>query len=191
MRRSIKSSRVAASRLAVAIVVAAVIVVVAAVSFLYLIPRGPTEISLTAQEFGFNQPSGGPTIRIKSGEQVKIVLVNRGGMDHEFMIVKNVESFHSELDKKVMELQGMGMSMEEIMESEELEMLHHKYVVMDVLTVNGVKESEVEVEPGERKEFFLTLTEPGTYYYVCAEVVGVFPHSHIDRGMWGVIEVTQ
>lgn len=104
-------------------------------------------------------------------------------MDHEFMIVRDVEGFHRELDQKVMRLQEMGMGTKGIMHAEELEMLHHKYVVMGVLKIDGVEESEVKVKPGERKEFFLTLWEPGTYYYVCAELVGTFPHNHIDRGM--------
>ncbi len=175
------------SSMAIAVVV--VVVAVAAVAgFLLLAPSGPREVKLEMMEFGFNGPSGGPVIKAKVGETVKFVLTNKGGTDHEFMIVKDLEGFRNELRKTVEELRAKGLDQEAIEVSEEIEMLHHKYAAVE-LSINGKEEHEVELERGESVTLTVTFDRPGTYYYVCAELALSFPESHIEKGMYGTIVV--
>lgn len=49
-------------------------------------PAGPAEIRITMSEFKF-EPD---TIRVKAGQEVRLVLVNVGQRDHELMIGRNV-----------------------------------------------------------------------------------------------------
>jgi len=49
-------------------------------------PAGPVEIRITMNEYKF-EPD---TIRVKAGQEVRLVLVNAGRRDHELMIGRNV-----------------------------------------------------------------------------------------------------
>lgn len=51
-------------------------------------PAGPVEIRITMNEYKF-EPD---TIRVKAGQEVRLVLVNAGRRDHELMIGRNVRS---------------------------------------------------------------------------------------------------
>jgi len=42
------------------------------------VAKKPTGIRLNAYEFGFNGSSGGPTLVVKAGEEVTIILTNKG-----------------------------------------------------------------------------------------------------------------
>jgi uncharacterized cupredoxin-like copper-binding protein len=176
------------SRTMWAIIVAVLVVIAAVAGFFLLSPTGPREVILTMQEFGFNGYQGGPTIKVKVGESLRVILENKGGADHEFMIVKDLQGIREALHRTVQELRDKGMDQEAIEKSEELEMLHHKYAAVELI-VEGKEEHDVEIEPGESKLITLTFHEPGTYYYVCAELAITFPESHIVKGMYGTIIV--
>ncbi|MEM1943067.1 MAG: hypothetical protein QXO30_03025 [Candidatus Caldarchaeum sp.] len=151
---------------------------------------GVKEVKLEAYEFGFNGVSGGPTIRIKTGEPLRIVLTNKGGAEHEFMVVKDRSAFLKEFHDKLEELQARGMDERSIINSEELEEIHHHSSAV-MLSVNGKPVADVNVKPGETKPFTLKFDKPGTYHYVCAELELTFPKTHADRGMYGSIIVEQ
>lgn len=137
-------------------------------------------------EFGFNDVSGGPTIVVKAGETVRVVLTNQGGADHEFMIVKDKDNFLRLLKERAAELHARGVEFEEA--EVELEDLHEEYTAA-MLMMDGEMHHDVVVEPGELMTFTFKINEPGTYYYVCAELVLTYPESHANRGMLGTIEV--
>lgn len=164
-----------------------VIAVVAAVFFL-LAPSGPREVRLEMYEFGFNGPTGGPAIRAKVGETIRIVLVNRGGAEHEFMVVGDKDGFLNALHQKISELKAKGMDEDEIEESEELEELHHHYAAA-MLMVGDKMEHDVVLKRGETETVTLRFDSPGTYHYLCAELDLTFPETHADRGMSGTIVV--
>jgi len=82
-----------------------VVVVIVGIAGAFLaIPQGPPApqaktTQLEAREFGFeglgyklsdNQYKGGPSITVKAGETVRIVMKNSGGTNHEFMIVSEI-----------------------------------------------------------------------------------------------------
>lgn len=172
------------------LLVGALVVVVAAAAsaFFLLAPSGPREIRLEAREFGFNGPSGGPTIRAKVGETIRIVLVNMGGADHEFMVVSDKDGFLQRLHQVIAELRAKGLDEEKIETSEEVEEVHHHFTAVE-LTVGNERKMDVEVEPRESATFTLRFDRPGTYYYLCADMGLTFPEVHADRGMWGTIVV--
>ena len=86
------------------IVIVVVVVIVGVAGAFLAIPQGPPapqakSIQLEAREFGFeglgyklsdNQYKGGPSITVKAGETVRIVMKNSGGSNHEFMIVSEL-----------------------------------------------------------------------------------------------------
>jgi len=63
-----------------------VVAMVAVVAGLYLFPEQTVakEITLQAQEFGFNDSSGGPTITVKVGDTVRITVKNIAMAGHVF-----------------------------------------------------------------------------------------------------------
>ena len=174
--------------------IAGVVVVVAIVAVLasfYLVQPQIREIKLETWEFGYNGPRGGPTIKMKVGETVKITLVNRGGVEHEFMIVKNAEEMLNEMKQVIEELKAEGLDKEEIEKNPELMEIHEKYIVEGVIIVDNKAVKDVKVERGETKEFLLRFNEPGTYTYICAELAATFPQTHADLGMYGTIIVEE
>ncbi|MEM2233651.1 MAG: hypothetical protein QXP81_08960 [Nitrososphaerota archaeon] len=170
------------------IAVALVVVAVAASAFFLLAPSGPREIKLEMREFGFNAPSGGPTIRAKVGETIRIVLVNVGGADHEFMVVSDKDGFLKQLHQVIEELRAKGLDEEKIETSEEVEEVHHHFTAVELMVGNDRK-MDVELEPRESATITLRFDRPGTYYYLCADMGLTFPEIHADRGMWGTIVV--
>lgn len=77
---------------ALPVAIVAIIVVVILVGY-YFITSRPTvrEFSLRTREFGFDGTKGGPSLRVKVGDDVRINLKNDGGIPHDFWIVENVE----------------------------------------------------------------------------------------------------
>ena len=92
----------------VIIAIVAVVVVVVAAGAFFALPQGPPvpqarTIQLEAKEFSFNglgytdfpckQEKGpcGPSVQVKAGETLRIVLKNAGGADHEFIVVTDVK----------------------------------------------------------------------------------------------------
>lgn len=78
-----------------ALVAVFVIVLVAGTGFFIYLSMTPSatikSFELTAFEFGYNGVKGGPTIKVKVGDTVRITLMNQGGIEHELMIVEKVE----------------------------------------------------------------------------------------------------
>ncbi|MEM0478477.1 MAG: hypothetical protein QXN77_08765 [Candidatus Caldarchaeum sp.] len=175
------------SKVAVIAVVVAVVAVAGVLMFM-LVPRGPETLKLETYEFGFNGPSGGPQITVKVGDTLRITLVNKGGSDHEFMIVKDMKGLLTRLSEKVKELQSRGLKEEQITESEEVEEIMDEYVAIKLL-VGGKEATEAEVDPGQTLEYSVTFNERGTYYYLCSKFTATFPQTHADKGMYGTIVV--
>jgi plastocyanin len=170
------------------IVIAAVVVVVAAVAGLFLLAPSGREIKLEMMEFSFNGTSGGPVIKAKVGETIKIVLTNKGVVVHEFMIVKDLEGFREALRKTVDMLREKGLDEEAITNSNELHLVHHAYIAVEPM-VGWFREHHILLKSGESVTFTVTFDRPGTYYYVCASLSGTFPEPHINRGMYSTIIV--
>ncbi|MCS4538779.1 MAG: multicopper oxidase domain-containing protein [Thaumarchaeota archaeon] len=103
-------------------IVVVAIIVVGAAAFLAM-PQGPQApqartINLEAREFSFKGlgfdkvvcdlgTSCGPTITLKAGETVRVVLKNIGGADHEFMVaeegaLKEKAAMHEPIFKEAM-----------------------------------------------------------------------------------------
>lgn len=74
---------------------AAIVVIVLAVSLVgfFLITSRPAgkEFSLRMREYGFDGTKGGPSLRVKVGDNIRINLKNEGGLQHDFWIVENVD----------------------------------------------------------------------------------------------------
>jgi len=172
------------------IVIAVLVIAAAAAALFYFLTMQPPvrEVKLEAREFGFNGVSGGPTIRMRVGETVKVVLVNIGGAGHEFMTVKDSSRFLNELHETIKALQEKGLEEDEIEKAEEVEMVHHKYHTGKII-VDNEEVADVEVGVGETREFLLRFDEAGTYTYLCAEIEVTFPQTHADKGMLGTIIV--
>lgn len=75
------------------VIVAAASITLAIGAYLFL-SQSPSvrTIELSARDFGYNDIKGGPTIRVKVGETVRLVLKNEGGIEHEIMIVEDLKT---------------------------------------------------------------------------------------------------
>ncbi len=173
------------------IIIGVLIIAIAASlgAYLLIFLQSVKEYKLEAREFGFNGFSGGPTLTVKVGETVRINLVNRGGIKHEFMVVKDKDAFLSEAHKVIGGLMTQGMK-----DAEEIEESHEYHAVMEkwglkILKVDKEFEEDVEVEPAKTVVFEIKFTTPGTYWYLCGALVGTLPQTHADRGMFGQIVV--
>lgn len=144
------------------------------------------EFTVETREFGFDGASGG-TMRMKAGETVRITLINVGGAEHEFMVVRDKDQFLSDLDKAIKDLIAKGLDKEEIEEAEEIETIH-MMAVGQIMTGQD-EEHDVDVEPRETRTFTLKIDEPGTYWYLCAELDATFPQTHAHRGMFAQLIV--
>jgi len=169
-------------RVLVGIMVAAVVIAVASLYLLFIQPP-VREIRLETWEFGFNGPKGGPTIRLKVGEIVKIVLVNKGATEHEFMPVKDLNGFLKELHDIVGVLQAKGLKEEDIKNSHMIHRIHEKYSAGKIF-IGNKSDMHVHVNVGEYREFLLSFDQPGTYTAVCASFGLTFPQTHADNGMF-------
>ncbi|MEM1949333.1 MAG: cupredoxin domain-containing protein [Candidatus Caldarchaeum sp.] len=165
-----------------------VIIAVGMISFYILSSSRPQEIILTAREFGYNNFSGGPVLKIKAGENVRIFLENRGGVAHEFMVVTDKDGFTRELKRVASELYSPSISIEELERDPRLEMVHHRYAAASLL-IDGKLMHHLVVKPQESAYFLLVINRPGLYYYICPRFAATYPDIHADRGMIGVIMV--
>jgi len=174
------------------IVLGAVIVAAIAVGLgVYLATSQPRlkEFKIETREFGYNGPSGGPTLTVKAGETVRITLVNKGAVDHEFRLVKDKDAFLSDVQKAVEKLQAQGIKDEEGVENAPAFKEARRLQGMQLVQVGGELDWDVDVEPGETRTFELVITTPGTYWYVCGELDATFPQIHAQRGMFAQIIV--
>lgn len=141
------------------LIVGVVIVVVAASTSMFLLAPQSREKSFTlvAYDFGYDGYRGGPKIVVKEGDVVKITLTNKGGVEHELMILTREE-------------------LDEFIEHWEKGEKHtHPEPVF--------KGAEIEeVEPGETKTTTFVADKAGEYVYVCLVEE---PELHAKLGMVG------
>jgi len=170
-----------------ALVAIAAVVVIGAAALYFISQPSIREIKLEAWDFGYNGQTGGPTIRMKAGEPIRIILINKGGVEHEFMPVKDKDGFLKKIHDTVAELQTKGLDEDEIEHHHEIHEIHEENSLGVI--VDDEPHDDVDVEPGEEVTFMLKIDTPGTYSYLCAEFDGTFPDVHADRGMSGKLIV--
>ncbi|MCS7095133.1 MAG: hypothetical protein NZ988_04930 [Thaumarchaeota archaeon] len=179
------------------IAVVAVVVVIGALTFFIFGQRGPREIILEAWEFGYNGTTGGPTIKLKAGEEIRITLINRGGVAHEIIVVKDQdrEAFLTETHKLVRRFIEKGVTDPIVIHaSPEWHVSYRIFAVTEMVIggniVLGFRTIDhIHVERGQVFSFTMKLDKPGTYNYVCGLTELTFPETHADRGMYGTIIV--
>ncbi|BAJ50071.1 conserved hypothetical protein [Candidatus Caldarchaeum subterraneum] len=153
------------------IVIFAVVFVAAVAGFFTMLSQRPEvrSLTVTVYEFGYRVDGGEPTIRMKAGEEVRILFENRGTHDHEFLLVRDKDEAIGVVEKKL----EAGAS------DAELDRLKAEMALMGV---------RFESEPGGTSVFRLRLTEPGTYYFLCLETEPD-EEPHANLGEIGVIVV--
>ena len=161
----------------VAIIAAAVVI-----GTIFLLPRGP-DFTLDMQEFGYNDFTGGPTLKVRVGDTVRITLKNIGGAEHEFKVVEDKDMSITVMRNVIKDLQSDGLSKAEQIERYD-EM--RRNMVEDMVAFPG---AQVDLKPTETKTIEFVAERPGTFWYVCHNVGGSFPELHQDRGMFGQIIV--
>jgi len=150
------------------LVIAAVSVFIISTMFISM-QRSIREIRITSSEFTYAVGGGPPEIRLKVGEEIRIVFENRGNHDHEFLLVRN-------LDEAV---NAVKQALENGMSDAELDRLKAGLAFMGV---------RYEVEPGSVTIFRLSISSPGVYYFICLETEpGEEPHA--EKGEVGRIVV--
>lgn len=90
----------AASKAVPVAIVAIIIVVGIATYFLIASRPAVKEFTLRMREYGFEGSKGGPTLRVKVGDNVRINLKNEGGIPHDFWIVENIDKAVEETKEK-------------------------------------------------------------------------------------------
>ncbi len=176
-----------------ATIIIAIVIAVIAVGGLasYLTTSQPKakEFKLEAQEFGYGSASGGPKLTVKAGETVKVTLVNKGAVDHEFRIVKDKDAFLLDVDKAVQKLQAQGIKDQDGVEKSQGFKDARRATGLKIIKAGGEPDWDADVEKGESKTFEFSVDAPGTYYYVCGELDATFPQVHAHRGMFAQIVV--
>jgi len=134
-------------------------------------PAGEVSFTLTAEEFGYNQSNGAPTLRVKVGEKVTITIVNNGAETHETMVVTK-ETLALALDPTVAYGGEEGL---------DKALGHHIEPVFQGAATD-------EAEPGETSSMTFMANQPGNYVYGCfTDEPGIILHAF--RGMWGEFRV--
>jgi len=139
------------------IVMALVVVAVGAVAYTQLVPPSRTvSFKLLAAEYAFSDGKDtNPTLTVRVGDTVQITVRNVGGIDHEFMVVKDLNASIAQVEQgKSHPMPAFGTMM------------------------TGM----VNLHPREEKTVTFTADKPGTFYYVCLEEK---PDVHAKLGMWG------
>lgn len=141
-------------------VVGAAALLVASVALLTpLLTAGTHTYVIEMYEFGYRLREGELPLEARPGQQLKIKLVNTGGVVHELMIFSDKESVDPILSSW----------------SEASQDLHHE--------LEGVVLGEWRLEPGEEEVIELSFDKPGTYWAVCLETKGSSPLTHAHKGM--------
>jgi len=148
----------------------AVLVVAAVVGFFLTLQRPePRTFTVTASDFEFRINGAEPRISLRVGEEVRIVFENKGEYDHEFLLVRDMDSTLKMVEEEIekgasdAELDGLKAG----------------------LAYQGIR---FEAEPGGVSIFRLRINESGVFYFVCLETE---PEDtpHAELGQFGVIEV--
>ncbi|GBC75543.1 hypothetical protein HRbin06_00861 [archaeon HR06] len=164
----------------VVIVILIIILITVTFSLTFFQLTQPKE--LTMMEFGFNGALGGPRLELRKGETFKLTLLNKGALMHEFMIIKDKDSYSlkvKDLVEKSKDEEEAEKALEELMETQTLR----------VIKVGDKILGEVELKPNEGLNLELRIDSPGKYYYVCSSFSGTFPKTHLEMGMFGEIVV--
>jgi uncharacterized cupredoxin-like copper-binding protein len=150
-----EASKVKKKRIAV---IAGVVILVAVVGMAYFLmqPRAVT-FKIEMWDFGFNGAKGGPTLRVKAGQMCRIELINKGGVEHEFMIVTK-----EWIDRALKD--------------------PHDHEIHE-LAEPVFPGADVELEVGESAVITFVADKPGRYYYACFEMEPE-DTNHVWRGMY-------
>ncbi len=125
------------------------------------------KITITMTEYKFTPAK----ISLQAGVPVEIVLVNKGKVEHEFMVYKTPTGKIDDWDEYIMPntyFQGMG---------------EVKGEFAGVGAVAGTSVFEVEVAKGKTAELSFTPTQKGTFE------IGCHSEGHYEAGMKGVLIV--
>ncbi|MEM4345389.1 MAG: hypothetical protein QXX19_06450 [Candidatus Caldarchaeum sp.] len=157
-------------RILIILPLAALAVVLLAFFFTTLLQRPEARTIIVASEdFRYRVDGGEPTIRLRAGEEVRVLFENRGRHDHEFLLVRDKDH----VLKLVEERLEAGAS------DAELDRLKAE------MAYTGIR---FEAEPGGTSLFRLRITEPGTYYFICLETEPD-DEPHAELGEVGVVIV--
>lgn len=139
------------------IVIALIVVAAGALAYTQLVPTSRSvSFNLLAAEYAFSDGKDtNPTLTVKVGDVVKITVRNVGGIDHEFMIVKDLNASITQVE------QGKGHPMP---------------------AFGTMMTAMADLHPKEEKIMTFTADKPGTFYYVCLDEK---PDVHAKLGMWG------
>lgn len=148
------------------------------------------EFKIETWDFGYNGPTGGPTLNVKAGQTVRVTLVSKGGVEHEFRLSNNKETFLSDVEKAVATLQSQGMKDQDVIEKADAFKAARRASGMKIVKTEGQLDWDTDVGIGETKTVEFTIDTRGTYWYLCGELDATFPQTHAHRGMAGQIVVT-
>ena len=152
-----------------AIVIAIILIMIAAFNAAYL-QSLPTTRRITVQSYDFffvvpGLSGNNPTITVRTGDTVVLVLENRGTKnDHEFFMLTQ-----SDFDNYTSALQRRQNATEP-----------------DPAFTNGSVE---DVAAGTSKTGTFVVGQPGTYVYACLDKMGTDPVTHANKGMYGTFIV--
>ena len=125
------------------------------------------KVTITLTEFKFSPAA----ITLKAGVPVEIVLVNKGKVEHEFLVYETPKGKVSHWDEWVIPntyFKDMGEVEGEF---------------PGIGAVAGTSVFEVEVKPGKRAELKFTPSRKGTFE------IGCHVEGHYEAGMKGVLVV--
>jgi len=162
--------------------------ILALITLVYIVPNysSAQAIEIDMYEFGYTVKDGSQPLHIIAGKEYTFYIRNIGGVEHEFMIVKDPERVNSDLKNLVKSYLDMGMTFEEIYEA--LEGEHHE--LEEAWSEENIFIDVLRLGPGESDSFTVKIDSPGTYYVVCLVLKGSAPDTHLDRGMIMELNVT-
>jgi uncharacterized cupredoxin-like copper-binding protein len=146
-----------------------IIVASSVAGFVISFISSPKVFDLTSREFsyeglGYSEVGGGPELRVRQGETVRINIRNIGAIDHSIFIVNQDEldrilaAIRSGLDEKNIDLPSEAFA--------------------------GAK---IVVKPGESGSMTFTPSRSGTFAYACLERE---PRLHVGFNMFAQLVVT-
>ena len=174
------------------IIMGAVVIVLAVAGIsAYLLTSQPKvkEFKLELLDYGYNGSSGGPTLRVKAGDVVKVTLINKSERVHEFRLSSNMDKFLSDVDKVVANLQAQGLKTADQVDSAQAFKDARRLTGMKLVMVNNALDWDTDVDPGKTVTIQFSIDTPGTYWYLCGELDGTFPQTHTHKSMFGQIIV--
>lgn len=148
-------------------VVCAVIVAILAATSLAVAAEKEQKVTITLTEFKFTPAK----VTLRAGVPAEIVLVNKGKVEHEFMVYDVPKGKVSDWDEYIMDttyFKDIGEVEGEF---------------GGIGAVAGTRIFEVEVKPGRRAELKFTPKKTGTFE------IGCHVEGHYEGGMKGTLVV--